>query len=168
MRAVLPRAIPAALLALLLAAAVSPASAQWAWKDENGRVVYSDRPPPASVKPDQIVRQGSLGGGSSASGGAAAEGKDSKSGPKTYAEREMDYRKRQQAQAEADKKAGEESAQNTRKAAECERARGYLKALEEGQRIQRTDAQGNREILDDSQRAAEITRIRDSMARACG
>ena len=34
-----------------------PAAAQWAWKDDNGRTVYSDRPPPASVNTDRIVRQ---------------------------------------------------------------------------------------------------------------
>ncbi len=33
------------------------ALAQWAWKDDNGRVVYSDRPPPAGVKSENIVRQ---------------------------------------------------------------------------------------------------------------
>lgn len=174
MNAALPRALSATLLALLLAAAVSPAAAQWAWKDENGRVVYSDRPPPSTVKPDQIVRQGTLGGapgpaGAPTAGGGEgrADGKDSKSGPKTVAEREMDYRKRQQERADADKKAAEESAQSSRKAADCERSRGYLKALEDGQRVARTDAQGNREFLDDSQRAAELTRVREALSRSC-
>jgi hypothetical protein len=168
----LPRATTAGLLALLLAAAVSPAAAQWAWKDENGRVVYSDRPPPATVRTDQIVRQGGSIGGAPSQGGAApaagdsrAEGKDTKSGPKTYAEREMEYRKRQQERADADKKSSEESAQSSRKSADCERARGYLRALEDGQRVARTDAQGNREFLDDAQRASEISRMRESVAR---
>jgi hypothetical protein len=176
MNPALPRAASASLLALLLAAAVTPAAAQWAWKDENGRVVYSDRPPPSSVKPEQIVRQGSgLGGavvpapaGATGAGDARAEGKDAKSGPKTFAEREMDYRKRQQERADAEKKAADEAAQGSRKAAECERSRGYLRALEDGQRVARTDAQGNREFLDDSQRAAEISRMRESVSRLCG
>lgn len=174
MKTALPRAVSASLLALLLAAAVTPATAQWAWKDENGRVVYSDRPPPSSVKPDQIVRQGSNIGGAPVPGGAPgsaegrAEGKDTNAGPKTYADRELDYRKRQQERADAEKKSAEESAQNSRKAADCERARGYLRALEDGQRIARSDAQGNREFLDDSQRASEISRMRDSVSRLCG
>ena len=33
------------------------ASAQWAWKDDNGRLVYSNIPPPPSIKATQIVRQ---------------------------------------------------------------------------------------------------------------
>ncbi|HVG04282.1 MAG TPA: DUF4124 domain-containing protein, partial [Burkholderiaceae bacterium] len=45
-------------VAIVLAGFVSmPSEAQWAWKDTNGRVVYSDRPPPAEVKPANIVRQ---------------------------------------------------------------------------------------------------------------
>jgi hypothetical protein len=157
------------LVCLLLAA---PAAAQWAWRDENGRLVFSDRPPPAGVKADSIVRQP---GAQTApppapnvSGDAKAEVKgETKTAPKTIADREMEFRKRQQERAEAEKKQAEEQAQAARKAQECERARGYLRSLEEGHRIARTDAQGNREVLDDAQRAAEIRRMRDVVARTC-
>ena len=44
-------------LGLLAWSLAAPAAAQWAWKDDNGRVVYSDRPPPSAVKADRIVRQ---------------------------------------------------------------------------------------------------------------
>ena len=44
-------------LAALLLALALPASAQWAWKDRNGRLVYSDQAAAGSVKPAQIVRQ---------------------------------------------------------------------------------------------------------------
>ena len=54
-----------------------------------------------------------------------------------------------------------------RKAAECERARGYLKGIEEGQRIVRSDAAGNREYLDDNQRAAEAERTRKIVQSTC-
>ncbi|GAB4482101.1 MAG: hypothetical protein OHK0044_30990 [Burkholderiaceae bacterium] len=160
----------AALIACLLLAA--PAAAQWAWRDENGRLVFSDRPPPAGVKAEHIVRQPSaqpaplpaVGDADSAKAGAKGE---TKAGPKTIADREMEFRKRQQERAEAEKKQAEEQAQAARKAKECERARGYLRSLEEGQRIARTDAQGNREILDDAQRAAEIQRMREVVTRSC-
>lgn len=157
------------LVCLLLAA---PAAAQWAWRDENGRLVFSDRPPPAGVKAESIVRQP---GAQSAplppttdSGEVKAGAKgETKTGPKTIADREMEFRKRQQERAEAEKKQAEEQAQAARKAQECERARGYLRSLEEGQRIARTDAQGNREVLDDAQRAAEIQRMREVVSRNC-
>jgi hypothetical protein len=47
---------PAAVAAFFVFAS-GPIAAQWAWKDDNGRTVYSDRPPPATVNTDRIVRQ---------------------------------------------------------------------------------------------------------------
>src|ERR1700732_524450 len=42
---------------LILCGASTIASAQWAWRDENGRPVYSDQPPPSSGQPKQILRR---------------------------------------------------------------------------------------------------------------
>jgi hypothetical protein len=156
----------------------TPSEAQWAWKDTNGRLVYSDRPPPAEVKAANIVRQPTtqvLSNPAPAAGGVEdavkpADGKssDAKSNaPKTIAEREMEFRKRQQERADSEKKAAEEQTKNAAKAAECERARGYLKSLEEGVRITRTDASGNREYLDDAQRATEVDRTRRIIQSTC-
>ncbi len=79
----------------------------------------------------------------------------------------MEFRKRQQERADAEKKAQDEQQKAVAKAAECERARGYLKSLDEGIRIARTDASGNREFLDDSQRAAEVQRTRQIVQATC-
>ncbi|HUL66006.1 MAG TPA: DUF4124 domain-containing protein [Burkholderiaceae bacterium] len=171
----------AAAAALLFGAFAMPALAQWAWRDSSGRTVYSDRPPPADVRSDQIMRQpgpgaqtlGTAPSNTNAPAAAPApdakgDGKEpAKSGPKTLAEREMEFRKRQQESADAEKKQADEQARNDQRAAECERMRGYLKALEDGQRVARTDAQGNREYLDDDQRAAEVQRMKDGVSRAC-
>jgi hypothetical protein len=164
----------AVVVGLLLGAFALPAVAQWAWRDETGRTVYSDRPPPANVKSEQILRQpgtqtfGTANNANPSAADAKGDGKEAaKPGPKTLAEREMEFRKRMQESAEAEKKQSDEQAHNDQRAAECERMRGYLKALEEGQRIARTDAQGNREILDDAQRATEVQRVRDAMSRSC-
>jgi len=172
-----PRVMLLAALALAAAAVSGPATAQWAWKDDNGRVVYSDRPPPSGVKSDRIVRQPSNAqtvlppGQTGADMGTkpAADSKSSASNaPKKTPEQEMEFRKRQQERADAEKKANEEQAKAAAKATECERAKGYLKAVEEGQRIARTDASGNREFLDDSQRAAEAERARKIVQSTCG
>jgi hypothetical protein len=172
-----PRAAILAALVVGIAAVAGPAAAQWAWKDDNGRVVYSDRPPPSGVKSDRIVRQPSnaqtvLPPGQTPPDGAAKPAADGKaapsSAPKTLAEQEMEFRKRQQERADAEKKAAEEQNKASAKAAECERARGYLRAIEEGQRVARTDASGNREYLDDTQRAAEAERARKIMQSTCG
>ncbi len=154
-----------------------PACAQWAWKDDNGRTVYSDRPPPATVKSDRIVRQPSnaqtvLPPQQAGSEGAPRQPEPTKSAsasnaPKSVAEQEMEFRKRQIERAEAEKKAQEDQTKTAAKAAECERAKGYLKAIEDGQRLARTDSSGNREFLDDSQRAAEADRARKVMQASC-
>lgn len=168
-------------VAIVLAGFVStPSEAQWAWKDGNGRVVYSDRPPPSDIKPAQIMRQPSqqlLPNPAPASVAtddgkpSDAKGSDSKTpapnAPKTVAEREMEFRKRQQERADSDKKAAEEQTKSATKTAECERARGYMKSLEDGVRITKTDASGNREFLDDSQRAAEMDRTRKIIQSTC-
>lgn len=155
----------AALLAAMLIS--TAAAAQWAWKDENGRVVYSDRPPPASVRPDRIVRQ--PGGNVLNTAGAPADAKgDGKAeAPKTWAEREADLRKRQSERADTEKKSAEEQAQQSQRRADCERARSYAATLESGTRIVRTDAKGERVYLEDDQRAAELARARDVIARSC-
>ena len=154
---------------------VGQAAAQWAWKDDNGRLVFSDRPPPAGVKPDLIVRPPgqsgsyvpSLRSGDEPQRADATRADSSKAAPRTMAEREMEYRKRQTELAEAEKKQAEQQALNTRRQQECERSRGYLRALEDGMRVTRTDAQGNREFIDDNQRAAEMARVREMLARDC-
>ncbi len=170
-------------VAIVLAGfASTPSEAQWAWKDGNGRLVYSDRPPPSDVKPASVVRKPNtqvLANPAPASGplddsGKPSEAKNSdtknapaSNAPKTIAEREMEFRKRQQERADSDKKAAEEQTKNATKTAECDRARGYMKSLEDGVRITRTDASGNREFLDDAQRAAEADRTRKIIQSTC-
>lgn len=78
---------------------------------------------------------------------------------KTLAEREADFRKRQLEGTEARQK---EEAKTTEKAEQreaCERARTYLKSLQEGQRIAQVDPKtGERVFLDDANRPAEIAK----------
>jgi hypothetical protein len=158
----------------------TPSAAQWAWKDTNGRLVYSDRPPPSDVKPANIVRQPATQATASPApaataaddaakpaDGSSSDAKSPPSGPKTIAERELEFRKRQQERADSEKKAAEEQTKSAAKTAECERARGYLKSIEDGVRITRTDASGNREFLDDAQRAAEADRARKIIQSTC-
>jgi hypothetical protein len=179
----IPRVIRVTLtVAVVLAGFTStPSEAQWAWKDGNGRLVYSDRPPPSDIKAANIVRQPStqaLANPAPASGplddaGKPSDAKNSDAktpapnAPKTIAERDMEFRKRQQERADSDKKAAEEQTKSAAKTAECERARGYMRSLEDGIRITKTDAAGNREFLDDAQRAAEVERTRKIIQSAC-
>ena len=153
-----------------------PAAAQWAWKDDNGRTVYSDRPPPASVNTDRIVRQPPnkqtvlpTPAPVDPSAKPAPDGKPAASAtaPKSLAEQEMEFRKRQQERADAEKKAQDEQVKLAARAADCERAKGYLRAIEDGNRIERTNASGEREYLDDAQRAVEAERTRKLVQATC-
>ncbi len=178
------------LIRLTIAAAIvlagftsTPSEAQWAWKDGNGRTVYSDRPPPSDIKSANIVRQPITqplarpspeiaplddAGKPSESKNPDTKNAPASNAPKTVAEREMDFRKRQQERADGEKKAAEEQTKSATKTAECDRARGYMKSLDDGVRITRTDASGNREFLNDEQRAAEADRTRKIIQSACG
>jgi hypothetical protein len=171
-------------VAASLLAYATAAAGQWAWRDANGGIVFSDQPPPAGVKASQIVRQ--PGGAASPPTGPVyvsdqpaaaktetkAEPKKApvaapRTAPKTLAERAMESRQRAQQQAEADRKASEERARKQQIVQDCERARGYLRALEDGRRVAQTDAQGNQVVIDDATRAAEVARIRARIAADC-
>jgi Domain of unknown function (DUF4124) len=183
----------AAAAALLVAAAAAHAQA-WQWKDEQGRMQFSDQPPPASIKPENIIKTPSgaparpvgkskityddptakkaeekaPAAPASTNAVAAAKpaaAKDDK--PMTTAEKELDYQKRQKAEAEAADKATKEAAVAKEKQQSCTSSRNNLAALESGQRIARPNAKGEREFLDDSGRAAEITRAKENIAKAC-
>jgi hypothetical protein len=167
------RSVQVLFLAALFAVTL-PAAAQWAWRDQNGRLVYSDQAPPASVKPAQIVRQ--PGGGAMAAPTAAtstpapagdAKGDATRGGPKTLAEQEIEFRKRQKERVEAEAKTQKEEALLAQKAAECDRQRGYLRSLEDGNRLFQTNQQGEREAVDDARRDAEIKRVRESLIKNC-
>jgi len=171
------------LLAALAAASLAcsmPAAAQWAWRDAGGKMVYSDQPPPKSVPAKDIVRQPAAAPAtrprvtSEAPPEAAAETKATTpaGGPAaprspTVAEREIESRRRQQQLAEAEKKAADEEVLRKQTAENCERLRGYQRALEGGHRIARVSAAGDKEILGDAQRASELERTRAQIEQNC-
>jgi type IV secretory pathway VirB10-like protein len=164
---------------ILLCGAASIASAQWAWRDENGRPVYSDQPPPAGVRSTDILQQpqpSSQNSSDSPDGGQPgraapppAPAPAAAPAPKapTMAEREQDFQKRMKEQAEAEKKLADSEAQAEQKASDCERARGYVKSLDDGVRLIHTNPDGSREMIDEEQRSAEAKRTRDFIEANC-
>jgi hypothetical protein len=163
-----------ALTAAVLLCAAAPAAAQWAWRDATGRMVYSDQPPPKSVPARDIVRQPPAPPARAAASdepreAAKAERASQSAAPRTpsVAEREIESRRRQQQIAEAEKKAAEEEARKAKVAENCERLRGYLKALEGGFRVARINAEGRQEFIDAPTRSAEIERTRGELAQQC-
>jgi type IV secretory pathway VirB10-like protein len=166
---------------ILLCGASTMASAQWAWRDEHGRPVYSDQPPPSSVKPTEILRQPELTTTPSDSPDAATQSSSNPAPtqpapsrtastaprPPTMAEREQELRKRMKERSEAEKKLADAEVNAARKAEDCERAHGYMKTLDEGMRLVRTNPDGSQALLDEGQRAAEAQRTRDIIQSRC-
>jgi hypothetical protein len=156
----------AAVACLLLS---SPAEAQWKWRDSRGQIHISDIPPPRDVpdkdvlqRPEPTVRKAAPAPVAPASAGVATAAPG-----KTPVDPELDERRKrteqeQAARAEADK----QKAAAVRKD-NCQRAREQLATIDSGQRIARIKADGEREILDDEQRAKEARRARDAIASEC-
>lgn len=142
----------AASLLFALLASAGAAGDIYTWKDKDGKVHYSDNPPPAPTEIRTLDKP-------APSPPAAAGG--------SVAEQELEFRKRRAAASEAQAKADKEKAEAEERRRNCEIARGQLAALESGQRIVRTRADGEREYLDDEQRAAEIERARKMMNDWC-
>ncbi len=172
-------ALPLALATLLMA--LSPAAdAQWRWRDKNGQVNASDRPPPRDVPDKDILSRPAADArrtataavqaaapASGAEGSAAPAAPGAASAPPTALEREVLARKRSAEQEQAAKAKAEEERMSTQRAENCRAARGHLVALDSGQRISRTNEKGDREVLDDKGRADEQRRAREVVASDC-
>ena len=158
-----------AFAALLLTFATGAAFAQFVWIDANGTKQYSDRPPPANIPKNKILKEPSLElrnngqasgetepaiGTIPAKGGAATPA--SAKGPVTTAEKNADFVKRKADQAELDKKAGDEAKEAADKGKNCERAQAYNRSLQSGERIATTDKNGEKAFLSDEKRAQEV------------
>ena len=166
MRSSLVRRIPI-FLALLIAAGGAGAQ-MYKWVDKDGKVRYSDTPPPG-VKTSTVREPSAAPAPAPAAKDAkdAKDGKAAKKGPLTPAEQEQEYRKRRAESEKAAEKTAAEQKELATKKADCERAREYLRTLESGQRISRTNAQGERTFLDESQVAQETASARQAAQANC-
>lgn len=155
-------------IALVLA---MPAAAEiYQWRDAQGQIHYSDTPPPgqnatkippAPKPPTKVTPNGDA----APTGGEPKAGEPAK--PKTVPERELEFRQRRAAAAEATAKAEQERLQSAERQRTCERARAQLAALEGGQRMSRYGIDGERIVLDDAGRAEEIERTRGFVESTC-
>ena len=168
----------AALLALLAASLLSlPAEAQWKWRDKSGHVQYSDLPPPNGT-PDQDIllrpnansrRAGPVPNAPVSivtSGTAASSAASGALVPRTTDSDLEAARKKTEAEAAAKAKV-EEQRIAALKADNCARAKTQLSTLESGIRLARANASGEREFLDDKQRAEETRRTKVVIGTDC-
>jgi hypothetical protein len=152
------------LLALIAGAWIggAPAVAQtYKWKDADGKIHYSDQPPPPNVKDMTVApRKQSAPATPTAKGAPPAKAK-------TYVEQEAEFKKRQVEQAErdaAEKKLADEAAEKKRN---CDQVRGQLKSLQAGGRVTQTNANGERVYMSDAQIGQEVERLKKAEASLC-
>ena len=150
---------------LMLVVAAGASAQLYRWVDKDGKVRYSDTPPPGAKATTLRPPTGSSAPAPAPGGGAAA--KDAKKGPLTPAEQEADFRKRQMEAQKARDKDAQTSRDALAKQDNCARARESLASLESGQRITRAGADSERYYIDDAQREAEIEKARQSANSWC-
>lgn len=166
------------LLALTCCLSLAPASAQWAWRNSSGSLVFSDRPPPPDVpvrnivkQPGGVTRQPELGqaatGPQAPASAASSPASAATAPPATKAE--IDDKKKADAEKalEAAKQKAEADKLAKTRAENCARAVQAKTTYESGVRVARANAQGQREFLDDAGKAAELQRIQGVIASDC-
>jgi hypothetical protein len=144
----------------------APAGAQtYKWTDADGRVHYSDQPPPANAKKQGTVKPPSA--PTTSATPSTSEKGETAAKPKTYVEQEADFKKRQVETAEREAEEKKKADEAAEKKQNCEQARLALKNLQLGGRISRTNAQGEREYMNDAQMTQEIERGKQAVNSWC-
>lgn len=138
----------------LLFAATSALAQIYTWKDENGRTVMSDKPPVGKVQQKRVID-------------TPPAGSVQTPPPKSLAEKEMEFRQQQKIRQDKAKEAEEEAAQQKKRKDNCDAARRNLALYQSGERIARRNDAGEREILDDGQRAAEAAKAQQAVNEWC-
>lgn len=90
------------------------------------------------------------------------------SAEKSLAEQDAEFRKRQIEEQQAQAKAAQQKAAQEERAEACDSARSYLKTLQSGARIMRTDPNtGERSYLTDAEYPAEIAKAQRAVDANC-
>jgi len=145
------------LLTLLLTGLAFAAHAEQInkWVDAEGKVHYSNQPPPDSAKSKVLnIKNQPLSG-------------EEKSTIPSTADKEMEFRKRRAAEAEAKAKQEKTATEARQKEQNCNNARNNLHSLQEGGRIVQYNAAGEREIMDEAAHQQAIAEAQNSVDAWC-
>jgi hypothetical protein len=127
------------------------------WVDSDGNVHYSDTGP-GDETTTQSVRNIAGRDQAGAAGGYT---------PKSTAEMEADMRKAKKQKMEASEKQTQQDARSEAKKNNCTAARTNAKTLEESPRVTTLDANGERAIMEDSERAKRMEEARKNISEYC-
>ena len=164
----------ATFLALAAGAQTAPQPSVWKWRDTAGRVHVSDLPPPLSVLAKDIldrpplqrkVAAAEIAAASSASSASSASAAVGSTGSRS--DPELDARRKRAADEQTAQARQQQDRDLALRAENCARAKGALAGLADGQRMTRTNVKGEREVLDDKERADETQRARAVITSDC-
>lgn len=122
------------------------------WVDADGKVHYSDQPPPSNVKARTLVTSGPASGVEPA---------------KSLTEREAEWEKAQKEQASSAQKAAREQETAMLKQRNCMSARNTLQNLQDSPRIVTFDANGAQSFMDDAERQRNMEQARKAVSQFC-
>lgn len=157
--------LPLSLLCGALLLSLAPAAqAQWKWRDADGRVQYSDRPPPGHVAEKDILARPSSSAlramtAAAAAAPAAASGPASAAAPGKSAS--------DAAKAEKERKAADEKRRAELNAENCRHAQEQLRMLDSGVRVSQVNDKGERVALDDAAKLAQIKQAQTVISVSC-
>ncbi|WGT65886.1 DUF4124 domain-containing protein [Variovorax paradoxus] len=156
------------------------ASAQWQWIDKSGKKVFSDQAPPPDIPEKNILRRAGSpppartgfssapAEGAGSDEAAAPKAREAAAAPKPPAVDKELEEKTKKAQAEEKAKQAAEAEKNAKiKSENCERARQGKATFDSGIRVAKVNAKGEREIMDDTARAAEQKRLQSIIESDC-
>lgn len=148
--------------------AALPVAAQQLYKyvGPDGKVQYSDRPPPDGRKAEKVTssRLSSVPGAPVAAANTDAA---KASAPKTPAEQDQAFRQRRLEQDEKAKKDDKLAQEQQMKADSCANARRELAGMQSGARVARLNEKGERVFLDDAGTQNEVARMEREIAAGC-
>jgi Skp family chaperone for outer membrane proteins len=133
---------PMVVLATALALVAAPAfAATYKWTDANGRVVYSDQPPPGNVKVESIA------------GPPPPANPDA---VKELAVKEAEVKQKKMLRAEEDAKAAKARVEDDKKREQCTKVRNQIALMQSNVNIvYRTNANGEQMLMDEAARRIE-------------
>ena len=161
------------------AADVASTVAPWQWRDANGRMVYSDTPPPPPIHgvlqaPGRLAgnyrmaeseNTGQDSAATPAAGPATAASKAAPGKPAPTAEEAFEKRREERLQAAT--KAAEKERAEMERASYCNELRNYAAGLAGGMKVGKASADGTLQRMDSDQRAAEMSRTQESLQKNC-
>src|SRR4029453_18104834 len=138
--------------AVVLLAPPPPTAALYKWVDANGRVTYSDQPPPGNVKAETV------------SAPATAANPEA---VREMASQEVELKKRQAQRADEQKKAAQARVDEANRRQFCIEARSQIRLYDSDLLVQRVNEKGEPVYMDDTLKRKERERLEAIVRDKC-